>query len=396
MVEKIIRDPIHGNIVLEDFFIKLLDVAQMQRLRNIKQNGLCYLVYPSMNSTRFEHSLGVYHLASRISKHLRLEKQDADAVKAAALLHDIGHGPFSHTFDVVFSRHGFNHEDRSEWLIHNTDISAILMEAGVDPQGVSDLIHGVGKLGKIISSEVDVDKMDYLVRDAYYAGVAYGITDVERLLYSICLEKKDVIVDAGGLEAAESLLINRNMMHQTVYRHHTKRIAESMMSHGLSVMIDVGEDQRKLWQLDDIGLTSLMRAQKGYARDMIDAVESRRLFKMVFSEKICLLDDNTNAELKKDYFDVGKRMAQDLGITQGMLLVDYPETSMSTYRVKVRTDGGLSSILDISSLAKSLADSEREKLNVQIYVEKGQASKFRNFRPERYLCYEQKRISEYT
>ncbi|MFH0862474.1 MAG: HD domain-containing protein [Candidatus Altiarchaeota archaeon] len=393
MSEKVVRDPIHGNIRLDGAFLGLLDTPQMQRLRNIKQNGLCYLVYPAMNSTRFEHSLGVFHLGGSISEHLQLDESDEMELKAACLLHDVGHGPFSHTFDELMLRHGFDHEGESARIINETEISDMMGKAGIKPKAVVELIYGRGKLGKLLSSEVDVDKMDYLVRDAYYAGVAYGVTDVERLLYSIRFEKGDVLVESGGLEAAESLLINRNMMYQTVYRHHAKRIAESMMTHALGRLIEDGSDPIALARMDDIGLISKMRMSTGYAQDMMARLDCRRLFKNAYSENIHLLTEESKKELAENTVAIEAKMAKEHGIDEGYLLLDYPETSMNEYRVKVKTPHGLKSISEVSQLAKSLEGSEKEKLTVNIYVRPQDRQKLSEFSPEDYFTYKQTRIS---
>jgi uncharacterized protein len=395
MHDKVIRDPIHGNIRLDGPYLELVDTRHFQRLRNIKQNGLCYLVYPAMNSTRFEHSLGVCHLGGVLAEHLRLEESARKELKAACLLHDIGHGPFSHTFDELMARNGLDHERESGRIIRDSEVGDILKREGINPQAVVDLVFGEGKLGKLLSSEVDVDKMDYLVRDAYYASVAYGVTDVERLLYSIGMERGDVVVEWGGLEAAESLLINRNMMYQTVYRHHAKRIAESMMTHAVERMIADGSDVGSIFRMDDLDLICLMRSKEGYARDIIRRIDERRLFKCVFSENINLLTDESLKELAEDARDVEGKIAADYGIGEGYLLLDYPETSMSEYKVKVKTPQGLKSIGEVSPLAKSLEGSEREKLTVNIYARADDREKFNAFKPGDYFSYKQTRISEY-
>jgi len=395
MADKVIRDPLHGNIKLDGLFLELVDTPYFQRLRNIKQNGLCYLVYPAMNSTRFEHSLGVYHLGGLLADHLNLPEDDRIELRAACLLHDVGHGPFSHTFDELMTKHGLDHEAESTRIILKTEVSELLDAAGIAPQNVVNLIYGRGKLGKLLSSEVDVDKMDYLVRDAYYAGVTYGIIDVERLLYSIRFEKGDVLVNYGGLEAVESLLINRNMMYQTVYRHHAKRIAEAMLTHAVEKIMEDGTKPMSVFRMDDIGLINLLRGKKGYAGDMMGRLDERRLFKNAFSEKISLLTESSVNELAENTSEVEAKIAKDYRIKPGYLLLDYPEMSMSEYRVKVKTPAGLKSIGDISQLARSLEGSEREKLTVNVYVRQEDANRLETFKPEKYFNYKQTKISGY-
>ena len=310
----------------------------------------------------------------------------------AALLHDVGHGPLSHTFDSIFSRYGLEHEKISCEKVCSTEISDILSEAGVRPGEVAELIRGNGRLGKLISSEVDIDKMDYLVRDAHYAGVAYGITDVERLLYSLSLRKKDVIVESSGLEAAESLLINRSMMYRTVYRHHTKRIAESMMSHAVKCAIDRGLDPDDLMRMDDIGLVCMLRGLEGYPQRIMRMIDRRRLFGCVFSQPILSFEECFRSELSKDPQKIQKKISDELGVDDGYLLLDWPESSMNEYRVLVRTPHGLAMIDEVSALARSLMLCEQERLTVNLYLEQGQKKKMEGFDPLDYFRFEQTRL----
>jgi HD superfamily phosphohydrolase len=396
MAEKVIRDPIHGSIRLDGVFLDLADTRHFQRLRQIKQNGLCYLVYPAMNSTRFEHSLGVYHLGGRIGEHLQLRDAERMSLRAACLLHDLGHGPFSHTFDELMEGYGLEHENESARIINNTEVADILLGAGIKPKSVVELVFGEGRLGKLLSSEVDVDKMDYLIRDAYYAGVAYGVTDVERLLQSMRMVKGDVVVDSRGLEAAESLLINRNLMYQTVYRHHAKRIAESMINHAVEKLVKGKSDAARVFKMDDIELVQTMRQSRGFVSDMMARIDERRLFKKVFSENISLLTEESRLEVSKKSHRIEARIARNYNIKDGYLLLDYPETSMNEYRVKVKTPSGLRYIGEVSQLAKSLEGSEREKLTVNIYARAEDRDKFQDFKPDKYFDYSQKKLSGYV
>jgi HD superfamily phosphohydrolase len=395
MPERTIRDPIHGDIRLGDEHMELVDTPYFQRLRNIKQNGVCYLVYPAMNSTRFEHCLGTYHLSNTLSEHLGLPEADQAVLTASCLLHDLGHGPFSHTFDELWESHGLDHERESQRIVCETEVADLLNAQGTNPKKVAETIAGQGRLGKLLSSEVDVDKMDYLIRDAYYAGVAYGVTDVQRLLSSIKLEKGEVVVDIGGLEAAESLLISRNMMYQTVYRHHTKRIGEAMITHAISRLVDGGADPGELFRMDDIDLVSLMRSSGGYTKEIIERLDERSLYKNVFSERIALLTDETKKELEKNHQQVEEKIASDYGIGAGYLLLDYPETTMSEYRVKVATKDGFKSVIEVSALAKSLEESEKTKLTVNIYTPREEREKFKDFKSEKYFSYQQTKLSGY-
>ncbi len=382
---KTIRDPIHGTIVLSELELELIDTPQLQRLRHIKQNGLCYLVYPAMNSTRFEHSLGVMQLAKLVGEHLGLDSDETIKLGVAGLLHDIGHCAFSHTSDEILLRRGHHHEENSSYIIKNSEISDILKKNGIEPDDVSDLIHGRGRLAKVISSEIDVDKMDYLIRDAYYAGVAYGVIDLERIIYSMKLVEGDMVIGRGSLEAVESLLISRNMMYQTIYRHHTKRIAEAMFRHALADMIDSGKlSYEEFIHLDDIDLVYRMRNSGDYSESMTKRIDERRLFKIVFQEHVSAIDEKNREEMANNSEKIEGEIADDLGIERGYVLLDMPEVKLSEFKVLVDFEGRLKRLDEVSSLANALERSEQEKLTLCVYSLQENIEKFRDFNPETY------------
>ncbi|RLI93442.1 MAG: HD domain-containing protein [Candidatus Altiarchaeales archaeon] len=394
---KTIRDPIHGNITLSDIELRLLDTPQLQRMRRIKQNGLCYLIYPAMNSTRFEHSLGVMHLAGRVADHLELGREEKINLRIAGLLHDIGHCAFSHTSDAVLNKIGISHEENSIQMIIRTEIADILKENGINPIEVTELITGRGRFGKIISSEIDVDKMDYLIRDSYYAGVAYGIIDLERIIYGMKIIKGEMVINRGSLEAVESLLISRNMMYQTVYRHHTKRIVESMFSEALNDLLENGKTgYDEFLLMDDIDLVYVLRHSGGYSQDIMKRIDERRLFKIFFQENLSAVNENFRKEMYENKHKIQERIADDYGIERGYLLLDTPESKMSEFMIKVEdSDGELRRIDEISNLAKVLEKSEIEKLNFCIYAPLEEFKKLKNFNAERYIEFEQTRLKRY-
>ncbi len=169
---KLIHDPpIHGHIELDDFAVRLVDTPEFQRLRRITQLGLVFLAYPSARHTRFEHSLGTFHLARMVSSH---NPGIEDGVSYAALLHDLGHyPPFSHTLEALYQRH----EENTRWALRHGEIGDVVRERYSLEEFLGLLKH------PLVSGDIDADRMDYLVRDAYYTGgVAYGIADLDRLV----------------------------------------------------------------------------------------------------------------------------------------------------------------------------------------------------------------------
>ncbi|MDO9096669.1 MAG: HD domain-containing protein, partial [Candidatus Methanoperedens sp.] len=172
---KVIRDPIHDYIELDELALALIDTPQVQRLRRIRQLGFSNLVYPGANHTRFEHSLGVYHLAGCLVK--QIDENKREELLAAAMLHDIGHGPFSHATEELIERYTRKRHDDAEELLRKGAISDVLRDFSLSPSSIAAHIKGETYIGQIINSEIDVDRMDYLVRDAHYTGVAFGLID---------------------------------------------------------------------------------------------------------------------------------------------------------------------------------------------------------------------------
>jgi len=274
-----IRDPVHGYVRLDDLAVDLVDTQEMQRLRWIKQLGLAHLVYPGANHTRFEHSLGSYHLAGLFARQLELEEADGLEIRAAALLHDVGHGPFSHVTERVLSTYlREEHEDVGDRL-RKGELGEALRDHGLEPHRIQRLIRGETPLGQLVSGEVDVDRMDYLTRDAHYTGVAYGVIDYQRLMETMAMRDGHLVIEEGGIHAAESLLVSRLLMYPTVYFHHASRIAQKMLDGGVRVMVEEGADPREIRGMDDPQLMAAMTSAGGYPGEIIGRIRSRRLFK---------------------------------------------------------------------------------------------------------------------
>ncbi|HKC48493.1 MAG TPA: HD domain-containing protein, partial [Gemmatimonadales bacterium] len=188
---EVVRDPLWNNIQLEPAALELLDTPAVQRLRYVRQLGHAFLVYPGATHTRFEHALGAYHLARRAltafaDAGVAVDPADGLRLRLAALLHDVGHYPFSHALEEAGLPH---HETLAERHLAHPDVTAALQRAGFTAARLLPLIRGQAKepLAGIVSGPVDVDKLDYLSRDAAMCGVPYGVIDVERLLASLVL-----------------------------------------------------------------------------------------------------------------------------------------------------------------------------------------------------------------
>lgn len=315
-----IRDPVHGYVKLEGLAQELADTPQMQRLRWIKQLGLANLVYPGANHTRFEHSLGVHHLAGVLSDHLGLEEEDKLLVGAAALLHDVGHGPLSHATEGVLAPFLRKEHESIIDLLRKGQIREVLDCHGLRPSEIQSMINGNG-LGQIVSGEIDVDRMDYLIRDAHYTGVAYGVIDHLRLLQMMTLHQGRMVVKAGGVSAATSMLISRLLMRPSVYYHHVCRISECMIAAGIHRRIDDGCSAAYIKAMDDIQLFEDLATAGGYAGEMINRIRTRRLFKRAVYVGYESLDP---ALLRINDRILAQEIAEQAGADPDYILVDIP------------------------------------------------------------------------
>jgi len=360
-----IRDPIHGYIKLSGLAQALADTPPMQRLRWIKQLGLANLVYPGANHSRFEHSLGVYHLAGSLAVHLGLNEEDRQKVEAAALLHDIGHGPLSHATEAALSpllRH--EHESIIDQL-RTGELREVLSQYDLSPSEIQSLINGC-KLGQIISSEIDVDRMDYLIRDAHYTGVAYGVIDHLRLIQKMTLSAGRLVVEAGGIQAATSLLISRLLMHPTVYYHHVSRIAESMVSAGIRAMVDSGTSAAEIKCMDDIQLFSAMSSAGGFAAEMVLRIKIRRLFKRAVYAG---LEGLESPPTRGSEIRMAQEIADLAGVEPDYVLVDCPALPGSA-------EGGFPALVgqkiiplrEVSPLVAMLERAERASWRFGVYA----------------------------
>jgi len=316
-----VRDPVHGYVRLEGLALELANTPQMQRLRWIKQLGLANLVYPGANHTRFEHSLGAYHMASLLTEHLDLEEEDRQKVCAAALLHDVGHGPLSHATESALAPFLRTEHECVMEILKKGELREVLDGYGLKPVDIQSFINGQG-LGQIVSGEIDVDRMDYLIRDAHYTGVAYGVIDRLRLLQKMTLHQDKLAVEAGGVQAATSLLISRLLMHPAVYYHHVCRISECMISSGIRRMIEDGIfSAARLKEMDDIQLFTALENAGGHPAEMASRIRSRKLFKRAVYVDLESLEPSV---LRVNEKIIAQEIAAEAGVAADSILVDSP------------------------------------------------------------------------
>jgi len=239
---KTFRDPVHGDIQLPHGVIcELIDHPDFQRLRRIRQLGVCYYTFHGAEHSRFQHTLGACWLAFQVVRNwtwqqqVELTPQELQATLCATLLHDVGHGPFSHALEHVFT--GVDHESIG-WELIRTRFRSVLERHGVEPEMVISILRGDyprALLHELISGQLDVDRMDYLQRDSLFTGTRYGLFDVQRILSSMVsvydLERGSEVlaVDAKAIEAVEAFLFSRYFMHWQVYFHRAVRASEFLL-----------------------------------------------------------------------------------------------------------------------------------------------------------------------
>ena len=258
--KRIFHDPIHKEIIIDSdkpeelMIMELIDTLAFQRLRRIKQLGAASLLFHGAESSRFTHSIGVFCVARKIYRRLIETKPEFCKNKfilfGAALLHDLGHGPLSHTSEVIFSH---NHEYWSKNLVENySPITSILKKFGSDlPKQIGSLFITQNIFSKplntLISSEIDCDRLDYLLRDSYNTGTKYGLVDLERIISALTFSPDgNIAIKPKGVIAIEHFLILRNMMYRTIYNHRINEISTWILKKIISI-IKNNSTSKNIW-----------------------------------------------------------------------------------------------------------------------------------------------------
>ncbi len=355
----VIKDPIHGNIDLSEMELSLIDTPHMQRLRSIKQLAMAYLVYPGANHTRFEHSMGTMALTGNICGHFGFDKEKREKLRAAALLHDVGHLAFSHESESVTAHIFGDHEKLGRQILLRSEIADILNEK-YSGKEVADMLHN-RELGQLIVSDIGSDRMDYLIRDSRYTGVAYGIIDVERIIQTLGMNRGRVVIQENGLESAESLLVARFMMFSTVYLHHTVRIASKMLQRSLENALAAGKvTEEHLLALGDSEILSLMLECKESSA-LAKGIRYRQLYKEAYSAELGKLTPEVRKMAKNG--DLESMISEKAG-TQ--VFVDLPTYFAKRAKVMVLKESGLVPIEEFSNLVRALELSEKQRIRLMV------------------------------
>jgi len=352
------RDPIHGYIHLTDVEINIIDTPIFQRLRRIRQLAGAHLTYPGAQHSRFEHMVGCCHLAGLVSRTLKsittFNENDSQELRLAALLHDVGHGPFSHIFEeVLVEKKGNTHEHMTQKIIMQTEISDILERHGHECSEMSKLSVALSEtkpqyVNDAVGGGLSVDSMDYLLRDSYFTGVEYGKVDVHRLIESLEVVEDKLALDQAALYAFEALAIARYEMFRAVYFHRSVRAGEVMLIRAMKL----ADEELGLSDTDDIGkyleltdesvLLSLIRLESRgnkdltLARNLAIQYRDRKLMKCVF-ERLVQGKDRVFEHVfihEKIRDQMASEIAKSAGVDPESIYIDVSATPSVPYTSK--------------------------------------------------------------
>jgi len=348
-----IRDPVHGYIKITKLEHELIDSLFVQRLRRIHQLAGAYMVYPGGVHTRFEHVLGTMHVAGLIGESIAneagLTTEDIQELRIAALLHDVGHGPFSHLFEEVLAeKTDVTHEDNSQRIVLESNISDILAKNGFSARRISKLC--VGKMdgrpfmNEAIAGGLSADMMDYLLRDAYFTGVEYGKVDIHRVIDSLGVNEGHLALNRAALYAFEALLIARYEMFKAVYFHRTVRAAELMLAHSMALADDelqltnLKKIERILRLTDEVVLQELAeldatKSELKLAKRLAEDYLGRKLVKCVF-ERVIERKDRTIQKIfsqKSMREELASKIARTAGVKEADVYIDVSNTPSVPY-----------------------------------------------------------------
>jgi HD superfamily phosphohydrolase len=343
-----IKDPVHGYVYITKAEKDIIDSYPMQRLRRLRQLAGSEYVYPGANHTRFEHCVGVMYLAGKVVENPNVSRvvtdEEIDLARIAGLLHDVGHGPFSHVFEQLLIKNlEKTHEDITSWIIEKGELSDKIAKIGYKPEEVAKLavgkLHKPGKafLDQIISSAVDVDKQDFIVRDTFHTGAEYGFIDVFRLIHALDVLGEDLAVEFGALSALEAFIIARIESFKSIYFHRVGRAAQIM----LAMAMEKADEE--------LGLTAFKTPEEYLAMDdytvwaalkrcetskwIIDNLEQRRMLKCAYERTFYEKDTMVSNIFGREAYrrEMQSEIAKEAGVEPETVVIDVPTVPSVPY-----------------------------------------------------------------
>ncbi len=354
MAQKIIiKDPLYKQILVDPKHKKIIDSPQFQRLRYIKQTSFVDLVYPNANHTRFSHSLGAYHLMGKALDNglNEVSKSQRENLLLAALLHDVGHAPFSHAWEKLFPH--FDHEKMTVEILNKMKLN-----------DVSKIIQKKSPFWQLISSSIDIDKLDYMARDSYFAGVSYGVSEVDFIILHTYVKDNKIVIKPSALSSVEDLITQRVNLFKTVYFHKIaveydfilkkifQRVSELLKEKKCDVYINKNLlaffEKRNTFEnhqaLNDAiiisHITEWVDSKDKILSDLCSRFMSRKKFKTV------------NINLKKvDIKKIKKEVSKKYDLNYYFDVIKLPITILQT-PIYVEIDGKLRKLEEVSELIK--------------------------------------------
>jgi len=326
---KLVKDPVHGYIVLDEDLLRIVDSTAFQRLRRITQLPFVYLVYPGARHSRFDHSLGCMHLAKMFGERLGLDMYKLKVLTIAGLVHDIGHTPYSHLLETLLREKGLTHEDMTlKILEEDNELSSIIEECNIDVKDVKSILEKRDPLGSIISGPVDVDKLDFLLRDSYFTGAFYGVIDVARIIYTSKLVNGRLALSTRALGVVEELAIARYQSFMNIYFHHTVRAAQTMFLRGVRMIEDLLDFSsmtvEEYLSHDDFTVWCIMRQREG-TREVLRNIERRVLPKVAYEYRVTQMKKHADIIRKAEVIkNIEEMIAEEAGVPREYVWIDTP------------------------------------------------------------------------
>ncbi len=370
-----IKDPVHGYVYIKEAEKNVIDSYPMQRLRRLRQLAGSEYVYPGANHTRFEHSLGVMFLANEVLQNPNISRvvsdEEIDICRVSALLHDVGHGPFSHVFEHLLIKDlEKTHEDITSWIVEKSEIADKLSQNGFNPKEVATL--SVGKLHKknrafldqIISSGVDVDKQDFIVRDTYHTGAEYGFIDVYRLIHALDILGENLAVELGALSALEAFFIARIESFKSIYFHRVGRAAQIMLATAMDkANSELGltsfSSPEEYLALDDYTVWSALKKCKASSA-IIGNLEQRRMLKCAYERTFYEKDAMISSLFGRESYrlQIQSEIAKEARVELDSVIIDVPTVPSVPYHHAVLMES-----TEIPVFTKSKGEKKLQRLS---------------------------------
>lgn len=369
-----VRDSVHGYIKLTDEERNIIDSNYMQRLRRVGQMGMSSLVYPSATHTRFSHSIGVMYVAGEFAKSLGMSNKTYRTMRIAGLVHDVGHGPFSHTSDRVAQRHGYTHEENSCRIL-DEELSSLIPD-DISVRRIKDQILGEADIN-IIAGNIDADRIDYLNRDAVNTGLEHGTIDYQTIIEFSDIDDGELVFDRKATYALTELLTARLYMHNAITNHHVARLAETILERCIERYVD--EDKIiDMMSCDDYVMhNNLLNSDKQGVSELYRRVMNRDLPKRAYTVRgdsvpRDVIDSLSNIDAQK----YEKRIADTIGMSNKDVFIVTPAIARSEpSNLKIRDNGDIKSMSELSNIPSQLSNERSRQTRFHVYTNENNVEK---------------------